>query len=233
MKPRTDRRPAQSHARLALAAALAAAALVGAARPASAQLDPLLFLQRSQPNVIIAVDVSARMQFDANGNYFDPYDYTRTGAAWENTIGVAAGAATYRRMYQSLVMMPPASSDRYTAALIQTMGSNNPLYSAFWSRTRLAVARAGLMAAVQANARVARFGLLKMRQMNPRIGAMVNDGPVYVTSPSQQSPTPSGANDGRWRITTTLVDAANGSIGAAAARKKRRITAEIMNPWRA
>jgi outer membrane protein assembly factor BamB len=120
-------------------------------------------------------------------------------------------------MYRTLLREPPASSDAYTAEFIQTMGSNHALYSAFWSRTRLAVARAGLMAAVEANKRVARFGLLKTRQLNPRVGDRANDGPVYVTSPSQQSPTPSGANDGRWRITTTLVDAANGSIGAAAA----------------
>jgi outer membrane protein assembly factor BamB len=216
MEPRLDRRPASLHARLALAAACAAAALLVTARPASAQLEPLLFLQRNQPNVILALDVSARMQFDANGNYFDPYDYPRTGAAWENTLGVPAGAATYRRMYQTLLRQPPASSDAYTAALIQTMGSNNPLYSAFWSRTRLAVARAGLMAAVQANARVARFGLLKMRQMNPRVGERANEGPVYVTSSSQVSPTPSGANDGRWRLTSTEVDTPNGTIGTAA-----------------
>ena len=213
MEPRTDRCQALSHARLALAAALAVVALAGAARPAAAQLDPLLFLQRSQPNVIIAVDVSARMQFDADGNYFDPNDYARTGAAWENTIGVPAGAATYRRMFKSLVRMPVASSDRYTAELIQTMGSNNPLYSAFWARTRLSVAREGLLGAVQNNARVARFSLLKMRQMNPRVGAAINDGPVYVTSPLQQSPTPSGANDGRWRLTTTEVDAPNAAVG--------------------
>ena len=113
--------------------------------------------------------------------------------------------------------MPPLSADMYTAALIETLGDRSPLYSAFWSRTRLAVARAGLLAAVQQNTREARFGLLKMRQLNPRIGAQVNEGPVYVTSPTQLGPTPSGASDGRWRITTTVVDAANGSIGTAAA----------------
>ena len=121
-------------------------------------------------------------------------------------------------MYKSLLRLPPsAAPDVYTAELLQTLSSNSPLYSAFWSRTRLAVARAGLLTAVQDNARVARFGLLKMRQLNPRIGDRANDGPVWVMPPAPQSPTPSGVNDGRWRITTTLVDAANGSIGTAAA----------------
>ena len=219
MEPRKECRLPHSRARrLTAAAAICAAALFLGPPRAFAQLDPLLFLQRNQPNVIIAVDVANRMQYDANGNYFDPYDYPRIGAAWENTIGVSGltSAATYRRMYKSLVRLPPGGGDVYTAELIQTLGDRNPTYSAFWSRTRLAVARAGLLTAVQENARVARFGLLKMRQLNPRIGTMVNDGPVYVSSPFQQNPTPSGV-DGRWRITTSVVDSANGSIGTAAA----------------
>ena len=218
MEPRTEHRSPHTRARrLAAAAAVCAAALFLGPPSAFAQLDPLLFLQRNQPNIIIAVDVANRMQYDADGNYFDPFDYPKTGAGWEsNALGVPPGASEYRRMYKSLVRLPPLSTDAYTAELIQTLGSNDPLYSAFWSRTRLGVARAGLVTAVQNNARVARFGLLKMRQMNPRIGDRANDGPVYVTSPTQESPTPSGANDGRWRVTTSLVDAANGSIGTPA-----------------
>ena len=217
MEPRmTSRRPLFRAPRVAVLAALCAAAIGGPAADAAAQLDPLLFLQRNQPNVIIAVDVANRMQFDANGNYFDPFDYPKTGAGWEsNALGVAPGASAYRRMYKALLRQPPWSSDVYTAELIQTLSDNNPLYGTFWSRTRLGVARAGLLTAVQSNARVARFGLLKMRQMNPRIGDRANDGPVYVAA--QMSPTPSGADDGRWRVTTSVVDAANGSIWTPAA----------------
>jgi len=216
MKPRKEHRSPHSRARrLAQVAAIGAAALFLGPPGAFAQLDPLLFLQKNQPNVIIAVDVANRMQFDADGTYFDPYSYPRTGAAWENLLGVSPGASTYRRAFKSLVRMPPMSADVYTADVIQTLSSNSPLYSAFWSRTRLAVAREALRIAVQDNARVARFGLVKMRQLNPRIGPATNEGPVYVTSPSQLGPTPAGVSDGRWRITTTIVDAANGSIGAA------------------
>ena len=151
MRPLTDHRPASSLTRLVAAAALTAAALLVSARPASAQLDPLLFLQRSQPNVIIAVDVSDRMQWDANGNYFDPYDYPRTGAACGgHARGPGRAQPTYRRMYQVAGQAAARQFGRLRPpTFIQTMGSNNPLYSAFWSRTRLAVARAGLLSAVR------------------------------------------------------------------------------------
>ena len=220
MKPRKEHRSPHSRARrLAEIAAIGAAALFLGPPGASAQLDPLLFLQKNQPNVIIAVDVASRMQFDADGTYFDPYDYPKTEAPWEHLLGVngATATATYRRAYRSLVRMPPLSADMYTADIIQTLGDKSPLYSAFWARTRLEVARAGLRTAVLDNARVARFGLVKMRQLNPRIGDRVNEGPVYVTSPAQLGPTPSGGSDGRWRITTSVVDAANGSIAVASA----------------
>jgi len=211
------RSPHSRARRLAAAAAICAAALLLAPPSAFAQLDPLLFLQRSQPNVIVAVDVANRMQFDANGTYYDPYDYAETDAAWEARLGVAPGATTYRRAYRSLVKLPLFSSDMYTAARIDTLDNTDALFSAFWSQTRLAVARAGLLAAVQQNARVARFGLVKMRQLNPRVGDRVNEGPVWVLDPSQLGPTPSGSTDGRWRITTTVVDTPNGSVGTAAA----------------
>ena len=214
---KAHRSPHSRARRLAAAAAICAAALWLAPTSAFAQLDPLLFLQRSQPNVIIAVDVANRMQYDGHGTYYDPYDYTETAAAWEALLGVAPGATRYRRAYKSLVELPPFSSDMYTAARIDTLDNTDALFSAFWSRTRLAVARAGLMAAVQQNARVARFGLVKMRQLNPRIGDRANEGPVWVKDASQIGPTPSGAMDGRWRITTTVVDAPNGSVGTAAA----------------
>ena len=112
---KAHRSPHSRARRLAAAAAICAAALLLAPPSAFAQLDPLLFLQRSQPNVIIAVDVANRMQFDADGTYYDPYSYPRTGAAWESLLGVSPGASTYRRAFKSLVRMPPMSADAYTA----------------------------------------------------------------------------------------------------------------------
>ena len=105
MEPRKEHRSPYARARrLAAAAAICAAALFLGPPPAFAQLDPLLFLQKNQPNVIIAVDVANRMQFDADGNYFDPFDYPKTGAAWEKPAWGLGGdaTATYRRIYKSL-----------------------------------------------------------------------------------------------------------------------------------
>ena len=42
---------------------------------ALAQLDPLLFIKRVPPTVIIVVDTSLRMLEDGNGNFYDPNFY--------------------------------------------------------------------------------------------------------------------------------------------------------------
>ena len=73
-------------------------ALMAWPSPAAAQLDPLLFLKGNQPNVIVAMDVSNRMQRDAptdpanpriTSNYYDPYIYT--GSAISATQQVELG----------------------------------------------------------------------------------------------------------------------------------------------
>ncbi len=87
-------------------------AVVGWPQAAEAQLDPLLLLKRSLPsittpqyraNVLVAVDVAPRMQYDADGNYYDPTEYAR-GNMWDTALGVTAGNTTarYRRIYQGL-----------------------------------------------------------------------------------------------------------------------------------
>ena len=43
----------------------AAALVLVMASPAAAQIDPLLFLKTAQPNVLLVVDTSNRMQRDA------------------------------------------------------------------------------------------------------------------------------------------------------------------------
>ena len=88
--------------------AILAIAIAVCAAPASAQVDPLLFLKGSPPNVIIMTDTSERMQRDAptnpstvatsnaTSNYYDPSIYARTGAG-SDTLGVPADSTTYRR----------------------------------------------------------------------------------------------------------------------------------------
>jgi hypothetical protein len=187
---------------------------------AAAQLDPLLFLQRNQPNIIIAVDVANRMQRDADETYYDPWNYTRANSTWEPVIGVTAETTTanYRRAYKALTHLDASSGvDGFSAASILTVGDRSSGYAAFWARTRLGVARAGLLEALLRNNRVARFGIIKMRQSNPRITGEKNEGPVWVSSPAQASPTESGSWSGRWKITRPVVDGVNGAVATVAA----------------
>ncbi|MGH9145765.1 MAG: hypothetical protein ACRD1Q_03585, partial [Vicinamibacterales bacterium] len=69
------RRPSQAIWRFRVALAAVAAIAVWSV-PASAQLDPLLIIKRTQPNVIIAVDLANRMMKDGDNNYYDPNTYT-------------------------------------------------------------------------------------------------------------------------------------------------------------
>jgi outer membrane protein assembly factor BamB len=202
-----------------MAAALCAAAIAGSAADASAQLDPLLFVKRTQPNVIIAVDVANRMQRDADEAYYDPWDYLKRGDAWELPLGVTGETTTsrYRRIYRSLVHLDAGGGDKFGADEIKTVGDRNGGYANFWARTRLGVARAGVLAALQQNTRVARFGIIKMRQSSPRLDGERNEGPVWVTSMMQQTPTETGSLAGRWLITRPVVDETNGTIMVAAA----------------
>ena len=64
------------------------------ARQAAAQLDPLLYLKRTKPTVLIAVETANRMQRDTDGNYRDDNVYVRlfggatTGASRRTSSGV-------------------------------------------------------------------------------------------------------------------------------------------------
>ncbi len=189
------------------------------AAPALAQLDPLLFLERSQPNVLLVVDVSERMQRDANEDYYDQFVYPKTGNAWETSLGLntANMSARYRRKYAGFRFADPAAGIvRFTATAIQAVGDLAPDYAQFGSRTRLAIARAALTRALLYNRSKARFGLLKTRQLNPRLGTERNDGYVNSPVPAPELPT-DGLPGGLWKITRPLVDAANGSNAAVTA----------------
>src|SRR5688572_4386509 len=71
---------------------------------AFAQLDPLLFLKTTQPNVLLLVDTADRMQYDADLVYYDPGTYTKTGALYEGPLGISASNTTtsYKRRYVGL-----------------------------------------------------------------------------------------------------------------------------------
>src|SRR6266545_4255113 len=50
------------------------------ASPAFAQLDPLLFLKNQQPNVVLVVETTNRMQRDADLTCYDPGEYNTGGS---------------------------------------------------------------------------------------------------------------------------------------------------------
>ena len=73
---------------------------------ASAQLDPLLFIKRVPPTIIVVFDTSLRMLDDGSGNFYDPNFYrvaddAAVMSAFPN-INVAT-TKTYRRVYRNLV----------------------------------------------------------------------------------------------------------------------------------
>ena len=72
---------------------------------ASAQLDPLLFLKRVPPTVIVVFDTSMRMLEDGNGNWYDPNFYRVADdpavmPAFPNINTITT--KTYRRVYKNL-----------------------------------------------------------------------------------------------------------------------------------
>jgi biotin carboxyl carrier protein len=194
--------------RVALIAGLMAPA------PAYAQLDPLLFLKSTQPNVILAVDTSNRMQFDADRTYYDPGTYAETGAAWEPAMGLqpAEAAKVYRRKYFNLLHSNINNlNEKFTASRIAAVGDLESDYSRFYERTRLAIARRAMVQAVTENTSSARFALIRMRQAASSISAG-NEQPVVIndaTNIVQQANGDVSAN--KWKITRNLVATANSS----------------------
>jgi hypothetical protein len=192
--------------------AVAAVCLL-ASREASAQLDPLLFIKRLPPNVIIAVDTSNRMQRDLSNDYLDPNIYTRTGALWEPSIGIGTNVTSkYRRKYVNLQHTDPATAgDKFTADTIKVVGDRETAYSTFDDLTKLAMARKALTEVVKANTSLVRFGLMKMRQKDPKIGAEKNEGPVKTADPAMAALTETG-NTSKWKITRSEVGALNATL---------------------
>jgi hypothetical protein len=189
-------------------ASTAAVVVLCVPRPAAAQLDPLLFLKNAKPNVILAVDTSARMRLDADGTYYDPAEYTVTGAGWESSIGVTAGATKYRRKFANWSNTSVVTSAlAATTSNISVVGDTDSKYAHFAARTRLALVRAAVTQAINENSGVARFGLVKTRQAGT---AIPGAGNVTVTSTGlgQSSPTEDGL--GTWLSRLATVSSDNG-----------------------
>jgi hypothetical protein len=163
-----------------------------------AQLDPLLFIKRVPPTVIIVMDTSLRMLEDGNGTFYDPNYYKVSDdaavmGAFPNIDTVTT--KTYRRTYSNLQYA--SSPGKYTASSIAAIAAAwdpaNPLTStnaadqAYLDPTRYSIAKRGVAAAVGENAGSAyRWGLLRLRQKSPAWRVPPDcDLPVAVGDASQ------------------------------------------------
>src|SRR5687768_7781977 len=109
---------------------------------ASAQLDPLLFVKRVPPTVIIVLDTSLRMLEDGNGNYYDPANYVAANDPLVAAAMGVAGAVNYRRVYTNLQYENVVDSNtKFEADTIAGVGDNTAAYSTFYDNTRLEIAK--------------------------------------------------------------------------------------------
>jgi hypothetical protein len=180
--------------------ALAIAAMIWSSATAFAQLDPLLFVKRVPPTVIVVVDTSFRMLDDGSGNIYDPSFYSTTAdpGVMPSFPNINAGTTkTYRRIYKNLQYDGAVLGGRYTADAISAvpavwdpadaLTSNSPADTAFLDPTRYAITKAGIDAAVSENAGSSfRWGLVKLRQRTPQWRTGANcEKPVTVSDTSQ------------------------------------------------
>lgn len=220
-------------------AGAAALGILLCSAPASAQLDPLLFLKATQPNVILVVDTSNRMQRDAptdptdtstsisTSNYYDPAIYNRdltkayqtnTGVPGSGTLGITAvnTAAFYRRKYTNFVL-GAAAGPTFTMKRIEithdldtlTAPLTGSAFDRFEAPTRMSIARAALFQAVSENQNVARFGLIQTRHNNALITSP--GGAVTATDADQSgaNATDNALGTGPWKTSRPTVSGSN------------------------
>ena len=205
--------------RVAVAAAFAAALN---AAPAFAQIDPLLFVKTTQPNVIFAVDLDNRMQRDApsdqanpvtTSSYYDTalYTFSVTNTGVNASLGLNATntSKSYRRKYTALQYLSNTNTDRFSTPNIVGVGDLDSGYTMFEAPTRLSVARAAMDQVIKLNRNVVRFGLIKMRQRGLGVSTEGNSGPVQNTNTSQSVGDLSSA--GKWAISRPTVTGKNGT----------------------
>lgn len=154
---------------------------------ASAQIDPLLFVKRVPPTVIIVMDTSNRMLMDGEGFYRDTNSYIVTqDPAAATGLGVALGTPSYRRKYQNFDWDGTQDDNKkYIATDIVAVPSTSPEYATFWDPTRFEIAKGGIATAVNENAQSVRWGFIKLRQDSPTWRVTPNcDQPVTVSNPA-------------------------------------------------
>ena len=201
---------------------------------AFAQLDPMLFIKRVPPTVIVVFDTSLRMLEDGSDNFYDPNFYVVSDDAGAMAAFPTIGGATktYRRVYRNL--QNAASPGKYTADAMQgtaavwdpanALTSNNAADVAFLNPTRYNIAKQGLSAAVSEHSSSSfRWGLIKIRQNTPAWRSGANcDKPVFVSDALQvlhkdTNPCNASATVGNYAIYAPSVAAANHAQSTAPA----------------
>ena len=206
---------------------LAVCAACWASTTAFAQLDPLLFIKRVPPTVIVVFDTSMRMLEDGNGNWYDPNFYRVSDdlAVMPAFLNInTTTTKTYRRVYRNLQL--GSSGAKYTADTIaatpavwdpaNALTSNAPADLQFLNSTRYNIAKQGLSAAVAENASSTfRWGLLKLRQNAPAWRSGANcDKPVLSSDAAQllyrdNNPCSASGGAGNYGIYAPSVGTAN------------------------
>jgi hypothetical protein len=157
---------------------------------ASAQLDPLLFLKRVPPTVIIVMDTSLQMLEDGSGNFYDPNTYSTSADPAVMAAFPAINPVTtswYRRIFRGMTY--EITPGRYVASSISATPATGVAATdaPFMDPTRWAIMRQGIVAAVGENSGSAfRWGLIRLRQRTPAWRTSPNcDKPARVTDVTQ------------------------------------------------
>src|SRR2546429_9335144 len=134
----------------------------------------------------------------------------------------------YRRKYVNMALSNGA--DKFSADTISVTHDidANSAYAKFEAPTRLSILKAALYQAIVENTRVARFGLVRMRQRTPVTSATIgNSGPVTDANVLQQGAgITTDRPDGKWNISRPTVSQNNGAQGQPAANSLAIVQAD-------
>jgi hypothetical protein len=191
------------------------------ALPAWSQIDPLLPLKSVRPNVIVALDLSSRMQRDpADEGYLDPRVFRRLGAAFEASLGIGPQEADreYRRRYLGLAWRDPGDVPRATCDEVRAVGDRAAAFGEVDARTRFGRAAAAILRAIEGNGATIRFGLVTTRQAAPAVD--LSEAPsVLAVRPQAGAPTDTGLPS-QWFSGFPKVAGPGGAASSAGASVK-------------
>jgi hypothetical protein len=149
---------------------------------AFAQLDPLLFIKRVPPTVIVAFDNSFSMMEDAAGIFYDTHTYVVAddpAAAAAFSLDTTLNSRYRRKLLGLQYEALQDASRKWETSTIVAVPNTAAEYGTFWNSTRFEIAKQGLTTAINQNSGSAfRWALVKQRQ----------DAPAWQRSPECDKP---------------------------------------------